>query len=119
MVKKITVFQNIQGVRVKVLMQSRVGKKVDIVVFLGLSLLKETTTQWNLHRICRLEFAEYCRRQQNVPNIPVLGLIIVRFSHFLFKAYYFIISPLTSTFPFSIYESFLLSFVLLKNLRRI
>lgn len=44
-VKKITVFQNIQGVRASesVLMLNGVSKKVEIVVFLGLSLLREST----------------------------------------------------------------------------
>lgn len=43
--KKITLFQNIQGVRASesVLMQNSESKKAEIVVFLGLSLLKETT----------------------------------------------------------------------------
>lgn len=44
-VEKITLFQNIQGVRASesVLMQNSVSKKSQIVVFLGLPLVGETT----------------------------------------------------------------------------
>lgn len=57
-------------------MQNSVSKKVEIVVFLGLSLLEEATPYWNLHRICLLEFADVNRNQLVqpcfMPNIPVV-----------------------------------------------
>lgn len=104
-VKKITLFQNTQGVRSSesVLMQNSVSKKVETVVFLGLSLLKETTPYWNLHRICLLE---YCICQQKPTCImflcqnPCIDVILVKCSHFLLKSSYFNISPLTSAFSF-------------------